>query len=222
MSGGTLIDNDVVLKSCRYGIVSELVSCVERVAPPPTTLAVSRFVLVSRILRDQKVANRELAKAQLEVFFKYSTFVDPNDAEIQFAAELEQRASDTGLNLDTGESQLLAILIRRCAAALLTGDKRAILAMGQLIADEVCARQRIACYEQVIVAISEVLELEVLRKRICSDPLADKALAISFSCSAETFSEPSVADGLRSYIEDVRRTAQTLLIVPASFLAMVP
>ena len=54
------------------------------------------------------------------------TLLNPTPQEISLAANLEEAAAKCAVELDTGESQLVAILLQRSGPLLLTGDKRAI------------------------------------------------------------------------------------------------
>ncbi len=55
--------------------------------------------------------------------------MEPTDREVAFATNLELTAQRAGLQLDVGESQLVAIVIERAIATFDTGDKRAIVSL---------------------------------------------------------------------------------------------
>src|SRR5260370_37732456 len=89
-------------------------------------LGTARFVVASRIKRATRTRDPKSALEDLGQFLVNSIVLDPTDSEQQLAAEFEVAAQSRGLALDTGESQLCAIVLERAIPLLVTGDKRAI------------------------------------------------------------------------------------------------
>ena len=205
-----LVDNDVLLKSCRYGIDRDFVDLLVDVGLAPLILPVARYVVGTRLRRD--CAGRE-AEGPLAAFDRAMTtwtFAEPDASEIAMAAAFEAEAQHCNLELDVGESQLLAILIARGCRAMLTGDKRAIRAIEILAGAAVPGR--LACLEQIMSGLAEKLGLDVLRARVCGEPAVDRALTNCFACRSPSVDPASFADGLRSYMADVRRAAPRVLL----------
>ncbi len=136
------------------------------------------------------------------------------------AAEFEEIAAKNSLDFDTGESQLAAILLKRGASLLLTGDKRAIEALNGLGASGFAGR--IACFEQLIASIINKCGHQQLRERVCNEPQTDKAVTICFSCSNAEVYEEEITAGLASYVEDLRLSTGTLLLDSLDLSAAVP
>jgi len=208
-----LVDNDVLLKAACYRLLPGLVEpYLDAALPAIGVLAAARFVLPKRIRRTVLRAGPEEAIRNLETFLSMVGSLEPTDSEQALAAELELAAQKKAIPLDSGESQLCAILITRNIGRLLTGDKRAIAAMEQLM-DSVAALRmitgRVKCLEQIV---KEGLKtLPGLRASICSERDVDKSLSVCFSCTREDANVEPIIEGLTSYIEDVRKAASRVL-----------
>ncbi|MER8953413.1 hypothetical protein NKH98_11875 [Mesorhizobium sp. M0833] len=137
--------------------------------------------------------------------------VEPTAEEIELAAAYEAQAQELDLQLDSGESQLLAILVSRGCKLFLTGDKRAIVAIEEIVGHEF-AHPPLACLEQVVAAIMAATNVAYMRSRVCAEPNADRAMSICFSCAATAVSIEAAVEGLNSHINALRsRAARTLL-----------
>ncbi len=206
-----LLDNDVALKTCRYGLTSELLDMLE-IAGPPLVLGSALFVLRGRLTR--LAALPERAASECANLLDRTTALEPSEAELLLAADLLEVAQTRGLPLDGGEGQLIAILLERRGTLMLTGDKRAIsaaetvLAMSGILAN---AAGRMACFEQAICSLSDWLSLTVVRNAVCSDAAADSALANCHCCHGDYPPPSDVREGLASYSEHLRAAAPILL-----------
>ena len=207
MSGPVLVDNDVVLKLCRYG-------CHRSLGPAlpgrrAAMLAVGRHALRDRVRRLALPADRDRVGAALDEALGDLDAVQPDEAEAALAAEMEEVAAKRALEFDTGESQLLAILLIREAPLLLTGDKRAIAAIAGM--GVTAAEGRVACLEQLVATLLDVAGLARIRAGVCADPAADRAVAACFACSAAAVTAEDVRAGLRSYVSHLRAASRATL-----------
>ena len=127
---------------------------------------------------------------------------------------MQEAAQRLGLPLDGGESQLLAVVLHRAGALMLTGDKRAIGA-GETVLKEIGsvrdAEGRLACLEQMLASLATQLGHDVARDAICSDAGADATLTICYACHADGCSQAECLAGLESYQAALRAAAPTLL-----------
>lgn len=202
-----MLDNDVVWKLCCFGChdaLGELGAC------PPAMLQIGRYTLRDKIRRTTKVRDRESVSAALEAMFATLMMLRPDTTELELAIELEDKAARLGMDFDSGESQLLAVLIVRSWPLLITGDKRAITAIGAILGGEVDGK--VACLEQLIARVITIRDVGEVRAGICGEPAMDRALANCFACASKTIDPASVAEGLASYINDVRRMSGRVLI----------
>jgi hypothetical protein len=140
--------------------------------------------------------------------------IETTAEEQVFAAALEATAQSLPINLDAGESQLLAVLVLRTRPSLLTGDKRALVAVERLL-DAVAvlaeAAGKVTCLEQLVKHAVMDGDAARVQAAICGEPEVDRALSICFSCFSSDRSIVSVLDGLDSYISDLRQRAPRAL-----------
>ncbi|MBN9023306.1 MAG: hypothetical protein J0H08_14685 [Rhizobiales bacterium] len=206
-----LVDNDIVLKSCCYCIDEPLFELLDDVGATPLILTVAKFVIAGRIKRDRSLVNRERAHASFKRSFVRFREVEPTEEELALAAEFEATAQALNLELDGGESQLLALLIKRRISLLLTGDKRAIVAI-ERVAAEMLLGPSIICLEQVMTTLLGRVGLARLREGVCTEPDVDRAMTICFACRSTVVDQTSVEVGLRSYVDDLRKSSSRILI----------
>lgn len=205
MAEPTLYDNDAVLKLSAY-------CCWETLSTtylhPAAVLKVATFSLETQLKKARRITNVAPFQLAVKAFLASCIVIEPTDEEIQLATEFEEGATTFGAEFDTGESQLVAVLITRLLSRLVTGDKRAITAMVALKIDK--GEGKILCLEQVLKVVIENGDWQELRSAVCAERSVDTAVAMAFSC----YSSPSVDDvveGLDSYIGDLRSKAGAYL-----------
>jgi len=220
MSEGAYLDADIVLKLCAYHAHEELLRASTIEDQVPAILAVSAFSLTSRVKRSRTILNRTTVEEILRDALKAMRRLEPDGDEVVIAAELEQRAIDEGLELDIGESQLFAILLRRSARLLITGDKRAVRALSILARGQ--ADHRIACLEQLVASVVLSSDVGQLRARVCAESAVDRAVTASFACSSQSVTAEQVMQGLCSYTSDLRKDTGRTLIPSDDLSAVVP
>jgi hypothetical protein len=209
----TLIDNDVLLKAVCYGFLRELIATVTLVEQVGV-LGAAWFVISKKISKAQLKKDCEGVLRDLREFLDGVETVEPTEAEQSMAAEFELAAQRLAVNLDPGESQLCAVLICRTLRFLITGDKRAIIAINRLIPggrrlDYLSGR--VWCVEQLVLIMLSEGKAANLRKAICDEPSVDITLAICFSCTSGSADEEGVKAGLESYVKDLRSKAPKVL-----------
>lgn len=216
MAEPVLVDNDVVLKLCCYGCHGAMAAAIGDW--PAAMLSVGRYALRDRVRRSRSIEKRGRVAAALEEAFGALTLAQPDEHEVALAAEMEEEATRRSLEFDAGESQLLAMLLRRSAPLLLTGDKRAIVAIHGLVIRE--AEGRIACLEQLVTTLLEVVGSGALRKAVCAEPRADRAITACFACAATGAAEADIRAGLASYVSHLRSASGDTLLVGDDLAAM--
>ena len=206
-----LIDNDVVLKVSCYNLVAETLVAITVDGVAPAMLGVGRFVVRGRLAKARNVSDRAKAIDAFERLLTAVGAVEPDEDELSLAADLEAAAIRHDLDLDGGESQLVAVLARRCCDLLLTGDKRAILAMAATAAE--ITASRIACLEQLVSHLVAMAGAARVRPGVCAEPLVDRAVTACFECSrAAPPSDREVLEGLASYVRHLDRAAPGVLL----------
>jgi hypothetical protein len=207
-----LVDNDIALKLCAYACARDLVDLGSAKDHSLAMLRVARYAIDRRVQRGRGVQDVGNLRRQWSVLSAAIDWIEPTADEIEFAAELEERALSSNVELDGGESQLFAILIYRVSPLLLTGDKRAIFALESI--GHPLPIERVACLEQVIFTLLQKIGADALRKRICHEPGVDRSLSIAFVCHSQPgpASDVSIEEGLTSYVISVQRSAPTILV----------
>src|SRR5579859_6016936 len=124
-------DNDILLKGSCYGLLPKLMACIPG-SGKVGVLGASKFVVTKMIVRYQLQGNPANAEQCFGLFMAENEFLEPSSEEQRMAAYIEAAAQQRALNFDTGESQLVAILLSRCIPCMVTGDKRAIVSLEDL------------------------------------------------------------------------------------------
>jgi hypothetical protein len=130
------------------------------------------------------------------------------------AADFELAAQRAAVALDSGESQLCAVLITRALPLLFTGDKRAICALEHLFDRDArlnALAGKVKCLEQLVLQPMSADNYCQFRIAICGHPGTDKTMSICFSCRVEEATLEGTTAGLKSYINDLRSQANRIL-----------
>ena len=210
-----LVDADVLIKLAGYSLLAAIVhpGCATGCGGKPALLAASRYVALNHLRK--RVTNAERAVDRLNSYCEQAVLLEPSPAELRLAADLEEAAAMAGVDLDVGESQLCAIALQRELSALLTGDKRAILAAETLLADRPILEglsSRLACLEQAMVLATRRLGAFTVRDLVLAERRMDKAIDICFQATNPDPPEDFWPSGLLSYIHDLRKQAPTMLM----------
>lgn len=208
-----LVDNDVLLKGARYGLLAELLSVIPVELESIGILGSAKYVVRDR-LRRRTSSDRV---GDFEIIVEALKAIEPTESEIQLAAELEYKAMAADCELDEGESILCAVLVARLAEWLATGDRRAIKAIQMILnidgMDSKLAviQGRVICLEQLFIKLIESYSPEMIRKIVCENPAVDRALHICFSGDRIREKPLECKEGLLSYIGYTRQMAPTVL-----------
>jgi hypothetical protein len=208
-----VVDNDILLKGSCYGLLPMLLATIPR-SGAVGILGASRFVVPKMIVRNQLLKNLDVAVAHFAAMVAENEVVEPSADEQHMAALLESTAQQMALNLDAGESQLVAVLVSRVLPCMLTGDKRAIASLEALLDSDLgllFISGKIRCLEQLVADALKMGDVDEIRRAICGEPSVDKTLCICFSCNSSESHSKDAVEGLASYIADLRRRAARVL-----------
>jgi hypothetical protein len=207
-----LVDNDILIKGACYGLLLTLVA--DAAGGGCGVLGASRFVVPNNIRKKELCGDRNVAQAQFADFLAGNEVIEPSAVEQEMAGKFEATAQKMALNLDTGESQLLAVLVMRRLSWLFTGDKRAIVSIESLLdsdASLAVIAAKIKCFEQLLREMVTLNNVDEVRAAICAEPAVDRTLNICFGCKSPEISFTTVSAGLSSYIADLRTKAVRVL-----------
>ncbi len=212
-SMNAVFDNDIISKGACYRLLPQLASVIcpiEQIG----VLGAARFVVTKKIKQRAIRGDKAAVLEDLAQFFKKVQELEPSLDEQQLAADLEVSAQKANLNLDAGESQLCAIVLTRLIAILVTGDKRAIESIEQLV-DLVpgltALSGKIRCLEQLFAFLLEQGGEAIVREAVCAEPEVDKAITICFSCSSPEVPPSVHLEALQSYISALKANAPRAL-----------
>ncbi len=208
-SDGCYLDNDVVLKTCAYGVGADLVKMSTCGTLVPAILALAKYTLCSTVRRSRTIVDQSTAANQLCELLDRVRLLEPTPDEIMAAAELESAAMAANLSFDAGESQLVAMLIARNGLVFISGDKRAAKAISEILPE---LERRLACLEQVMHTLVTDLGLDPIRRAVCREVNADRATAICFQCASPQVDAAAVQSALVSYTNALRSDTGSLLV----------
>lgn len=214
-----IVDNDILLKASLYDLLADVMNAVPNDGKVGI-LGAARFVVLRKIRKQIPQCLVSTVEARFCDFLAGNEELEPTEEEQELAASLEALAQKSSLNLDAGESQLVAILVLRGLPWLLTGDKRATTAIEKLHGREAglsALTGKIVSLEQLIRKLLAATEMASIRSKICSMPDVDKTLTICFGCASAETSLAVVEEGLDSYIANLRSGAPRVLATQPCF-----
>lgn len=197
-----LADNDVILKLAAFDLLTESLAALGVTHDSVYVLSEAKHVL-------GRIAPRHgpEVSARIQEFLSLVKPINwsPPSAELLLF-------EDT-LGIDPGEAVLFASTATVGAFTLTTGDKTSLRALSNSIGCEHIARRlagRVVCLEQLIERCISLYGFETIKQKILPYRDCDTAVLALFG-SGPAASEAGVADGLRSYIADLRTATGGLL-----------
>jgi hypothetical protein len=127
------VDNDILFKGLCYGLLRDFIAVIPSSIEKIGILGAARFVITAKLRRARLSHDLGEIFQSLDCFFSKAVVLEPTNEEAMMAAEIEFAAQEGNVELDTGESQLCAIAISRNIPWIVTGDKRAIRALGVVV-----------------------------------------------------------------------------------------
>lgn len=192
-----LADNDIIHELACCGLLQELLEWLD--APPAEVWVLpSMQFMLRKKLKDNKAALRELTRF-LE---KVSNIPEANLTTLQRFQQM-----------DTGEAQMMAILLDRPEVQrMITGDKRALKLVGSLCVQDAELKARLAtarvdCLESVMLGLIDKLGFDIINQRATQGIMSDKVLQSSFGAKKL---EPNAKEALEYYLTDIRKEAPFL------------
>lgn len=210
MKRDRLLDNDVVKKLCQYQLEEEFCD----VCCPSVQIAVLPTLKFVFQLNDDALAHDILqthdAVVRVRKFLDEVSEIEdssiPDELQHQYD-ELLAEFQDID-QIDSGEAILFALTILVDSTITFTGDKRSIIALGNILNEENRAKVtgRVKCLEQTIAELMLNMEFQEMSKKVANKPW-DTALRACFGST----SYESVIEGLESYYYDLNNGCNNLL-----------
>lgn len=209
------IDNDVLIKAAAFDLLGDIVACATPTQQQAAVLGTAPYVCARAIQRKPIAGNKSVVQTRLTTFLASVEKIEPTDAETALAAEFEEAALGLSVPLDGGESLLAAVAIIRDLKVILTGDKRAIAALAQVLLASPHAATlagRLMCFEQAMFLLAQASSCTGIRGSICAEAKMDTAIAICFSCAMPNPATIACEACLQSYIAHARANSGNLLM----------
>ncbi|MGA3941091.1 hypothetical protein ACI2TU_07790 [Ralstonia nicotianae] len=201
-----LLDNDALLKLVRYDLLDAALDALQATRDDVQVLAQSKYVLLPAKDRLKRCKD-EASATRLEEFLASAARID---AERIDADALDALTAQP--NLDAGEALLLATAATDRDTLVVTGDKRALVAL--------CSDHSLASVQQslegrvitleILFALLTQHEHELVQHQVRSNPDVDRALGNIFGVSSPA-NRDSVREALLSYINSLREVVGKLL-----------
>ncbi|QWP77207.1 hypothetical protein J5226_02030 [Lysobacter sp. K5869] len=208
------VDNDIILKGVSYGFLNELLASIPNAPHQCGILGSAKYVL-RKALQKRPPSRFSAAKEELEAALALLEILEPTEQEAALAAQLEFQAQQLAIPMHVGECQLVSMLVTRDLHHVLTGDRKAIMALASIVSPAGISAQnlsaRFICFEQAVRHLVNSQGAVEVRAAICAEREVDLAMRICFSCASPEVGEASWLAGLDSHIEELRAASGDLL-----------
>ncbi|MBP0624012.1 hypothetical protein [Cupriavidus consociatus] len=209
-----LIDNDALLKLAQYDLLDRVVTTFGFKMEDVKVLHTAGYTLLPAKNRLRRCKTEECA-TRLEEFLAGATTIKLEDANADMIDMLSAPP-----NIDPGEALLLAAAASNMDAFVITGDKRALTALGEeesLAGVREALDSRVLSLELLFAFLVES-DFEDIQSAVRNKPEADRALTNIFGVSAPASLE-SVRSALDSYINHLRAATGPLLHPPPELVS---
>lgn len=192
-----MLDSDAIRKLAQYDLLTEL--CYAYKTTP------SNFLVLPELKFQLKLGDSAKAIKILgskEAYQKLMLFLDEAGEITEFSSEAANEILNLRLpNLDSGEQVILAAMIADERHRMLSGDKKAFIAIARITHSYISENfwPRVICLEEALHAIINSNDFDLVSKKIRSKPRVDAAIKIAFGSSVATSFDSAVA-ALESYI----------------------
>ncbi|MGG5283504.1 hypothetical protein ACQZ2G_05775 [Pseudomonas viridiflava] len=196
-----LLDSDAARKLCQYELIEELIVLLGCTIGDVAVLPQLKFQL--------RLAN------DVEALEKLGTANAVDLAKRLIASAQEVEVSATSANpllelnrpdIDTGEAILFAALSERSDSSLVSGDKRAFVALSKVngvpMIDGLWARM--LCLEEALLWLARDGDFPKVSERVRNRLDVDTSIGISFGRSTPA-AQQTVIDALQSYIDHLKQ-----------------
>lgn len=211
-----LIDSDVARCMCTYELIEDLATALG--------VGLQDFFILSQLQYQLKLADPAKARKKLG-----------SSEGVQQAKRLVEKASEVMVmtesanyvlldgtpDIDGGELALFAALCDNPDTGLVTGDKRALVALCKVTGpiESKITWAQILCLEEAVARLVAHFGLDHVSRKVRAHPGANTALDMIFGKSQAAEPE-GVKEGFKSYLNDLLKQTQGKYI--SAFLASVP
>lgn len=198
------LDSDAAKKICQYHLLHELAGALKCTLSDFVVLPQLRFQL--KLVDDQKALSKLETAEAVELARLLVSAASEAVITINAANPILQLGRP---DIDTGEAVLFAALSADEQSKLVSGDKRAFIALSKVDSLPVVDAlwPRLICFEEAIYLILHHSDFDMVSAKIRARPDVDAAMGISFGRSIAS-PKISVIDALKSYMNDLSRNTK--------------
>ncbi|MFK3607967.1 hypothetical protein A7D21_00305 [Pseudomonas sp. AP19] len=196
-----LLDSDAARKLCQYQLIHELTHALNCAL---TDFAVLPQLAFQLRLHDQQAALKKLGSlesvALAAELITHARIVEVLVEHSNYALNFERP------DIESGEAVLFAALLQNAQDRMISGDKRAFVALSKLDNQDVTRDMwiRLLCLEEAVMLILRSDSFDQVCAKVRARCDVDKALSIAFGISQPT-DQTSVFEALSSYLRDLHR-----------------
>ena len=205
-----LSDNDIIKKLAICDLHAEALKVLETSFGEVFVLNSARYVLLAPIKKPEAAK----AKLGIAVFDRLSAFLGSVQVLNVKPSPDEQQIFDDMLGIDAGEAVLFSASAHFSDFVLATSDKKSLRALASSSACQPIRERlnnRVICFEQVILRLVNQIGFDFVRARVVPALDCDTALRAIFGSGLDA-TEENVRRGLASYIADLRKDTEMLLV----------
>lgn len=193
-----LLDSDAATCLCKYGLIDDLARALN---VPLTAVCVLPQLRYQLHLANKPKALKKLGS---EFAFEQACYLVETAQEVSvLVSSANQALLAATPDIDGGELALFAALLDSDRSGLVTGDKRALIALASLDGDSAeVLWARLLCLEDAIALLVQRLGHAYVSDKVRPRPDANVALSIAFG-RINVSSASSTSEGINSYLRDL-------------------
>lgn len=203
-----LLDSDAARKLCQYELINELAQALSCSLADMAILPQLPFQLrLNNPAAALKKLGSEAAVAQAEALIRHAKIVEVRVDQSNFFLDVERP------DIDSGEAVLFAALYQSPDDRMLSGDKKAFVALSRIDASEATDSLwvRLICLEEALVLILKHGQFEQISAKVRARSDVDMTLSMAFGRS-QAAEESNVLDALASYLGQLHRDTRQLWV----------
>jgi len=192
-----LLDSDAAKKICQYLLLNELADALSS--------SLNDFAVLPQLKFQLKLAHdaKALAKLGTQEAVELARRLVSEASEVEVSAETANMILELNRpDIDSGEATLFAALHVADEASLVSGDKRAFVALSKIddhpIVDALWVR--LICLEEAMYLILQTTDFQQVSDKVRAHPEVDTTLSIVFG-RVSVNERPAVVQALHSYMQ---------------------
>ncbi|MDO9179503.1 MAG: hypothetical protein Q7U16_14475 [Agitococcus sp.] len=197
-----LLDSDAAKKLCQYNLIADLATALRITLADFAVLPQLKFQLhVAKPDKSLKKLGSPEAVTQLKLLLENASEIEIGHVGAALMLTLNRP------DIDSGEQLLFLALTENKDSGLVTGDKRALVALSKINDSQPLAALwvRIMCLEDALLLLATVGSFDSVSIKVRQRPDVDTAISLAFGRQTANTQE-GVIEGLASYIRALQQS----------------